>query len=169
MNGLFNHVDVSYSPSWLSISPSGIDALFLLPITPSWSYPRQILVLQYPFPMHCVYGESVYIAINIHHENPGSIIQIIYYIVSSTNSPDTKETETESTHPTPYRNPNQSSKARQNQSCPGHKDLKSSRSCATAGLCLAQSSKNRIISSFQRSQPAGSVSRTRGLGEWAMQ
>lgn len=54
-------------------------------------------------------------------------------------------------------------------SCSGHSNRNKSRSCATAGLCLAQSSRNCIISSFQRSQPTGNVSRTRELGECAIQ
>lgn len=54
-------------------------------------------------------------------------------------------------------------------SCADHKDRRSSKSCATAGLCRAQSSKNRIISSIHLSQPTGNVSLTRPLDECAIQ
>lgn len=57
----------------------------------------------------------------------------------------------------------------QNTQFSGHRYRSSSRSCETAGLCAAQSSKNPSISSFQRSQPSGNVSRRRALGELAMQ
>lgn len=44
-----------------------------------------------------------------------------------------------------------------------------SKSCCTAGLPSAQSSRNRHISSFQRSQPDGRHARRAGEAECAMQ